>query len=92
MAEEMQVLAIVAGRLDSAGLPYLLSGSLALAFYGVPRMTRDIDVVVDLRSRGIERFLALASPSSSSGMQRPLREPRRTWTGRTSTHGPRASE
>jgi hypothetical protein len=47
-SEELQVLAIVTGRLDSAGLPYMLTGSMALNYYAVPRMTRDIDLVVEL--------------------------------------------
>lgn len=46
-------------RLDSAGFAYMLSGSLALSFYGKPRMTRDIDVVVDIRGRDVTRFVQL---------------------------------
>jgi len=32
--------------LDQVGVPYMLSGSLASAFYGIPRSTQDIDIVV----------------------------------------------
>lgn len=30
--------------LDQVGVPYMLSGSLASAFYGIPRSTQDIVV------------------------------------------------
>lgn len=33
--------------LDDAGIPYMVVGSYASTFHGEPRMTRDIDVVVD---------------------------------------------
>jgi hypothetical protein len=32
---------------EALGLPYLVTGSFAISLYGVPRMTRDIDVVID---------------------------------------------
>ncbi|MFT4974977.1 MAG: hypothetical protein ACI8S6_000860 [Myxococcota bacterium] len=34
--------------LEQAGVSYMLSGSLASAFYGIPRSTQDIDIVVEL--------------------------------------------
>jgi len=36
----------LAAALDAAGLGYALCGGLALAVYGVPRATRDIDLLV----------------------------------------------
>ena len=35
-------------RLESAGIDYMLTGSLAMSYYARPRMTRDIDLVVAL--------------------------------------------
>jgi len=35
------------GRLDRAGIDYMLTGSLASTFHGEPRATRDIDLVID---------------------------------------------
>lgn len=32
---------------DAIGLPYLLTGSLAASTHGMPRMTRDVDVLID---------------------------------------------
>jgi len=43
--EELKFLEYISTRLDSAGNPYMLTGSMAMMFYAVPRMTRDIDLV-----------------------------------------------
>lgn len=37
----------IASALDRAGIAYMLSGSFASAYYGAPRSTQDIDVVID---------------------------------------------
>ncbi|MBI5288362.1 MAG: nucleotidyltransferase [Chloroflexi bacterium] len=37
----------VAEALDSIGVDYLITGSVAAGFYSVPRMTRDLDVIID---------------------------------------------
>jgi hypothetical protein len=44
--DELEVLRIVSERLAELGLPFMLSGSFALAYYATPRMTRDLDFVV----------------------------------------------
>jgi hypothetical protein len=41
------LLRLVVTRLEALGIPYMLTGSLASSYHGVPRSTRDIDVVVD---------------------------------------------
>ena len=48
MISELDVLRIVSERLDAAQIPYMLTGSYALAFYTTPRMTRDLDLVISL--------------------------------------------
>ena len=58
MADLLDVLRIVTSRLELAGVPYMVSGSLALGYYAQPRMTRDIDVVVELEHEGIQRLVA----------------------------------
>lgn len=40
----------VVQALEALGVPYLLGGSLAVSFYGIPRATRDADLVADLES------------------------------------------
>lgn len=34
-------------RLEAAAIPYMVTGSLASSYYGEPRATRDIDIVID---------------------------------------------
>jgi hypothetical protein len=57
MSEELEVLTEVARRLDNAGIAYMVTGSIAANFYTVPRMTRDIDIVVELAERDVEKFI-----------------------------------
>jgi hypothetical protein len=57
MTDEIQVLLDVTSRLERANLPYMLSGSLAASYYAPPRMTRDIDLVVQLAPDKVERLL-----------------------------------
>lgn len=55
--EELAVLKEVTQRLDHAGIPYMVTGSIAGNFYTVPRMTRDIDIVVELSETDLGRFV-----------------------------------
>lgn len=59
MTEELEVLEIVTARLDSASIPYMVTGSIAVNYYAVPRMTRDIDIVVELTAGAADRVCAL---------------------------------
>jgi hypothetical protein len=43
--------------LDEAEVPYMLTGSLAAAYYATPRATQDIDVVVEAEESGIDRVV-----------------------------------
>jgi hypothetical protein len=49
--------------LEEQGLTYLLVGSLASGVYGEPRLTHDIDVVIELRADQVAR-LCEAFPAS----------------------------
>ena len=59
MDEQRAFLLEIARRLDRAGIPYMVTGSVALAAYAVPRMTRDIDIVVEIGPSDVERLVAL---------------------------------
>lgn len=48
MSDELELLLLVVERLDRAGIAYMLSGSTAVNVYAEPRMTRDIDLVVEI--------------------------------------------
>lgn len=58
MSDELAVLKDVVERLERAELPYMISGSMALNFYAQPRMTRDIDVVVELSLAHVSSVVA----------------------------------
>ena len=45
--------------LDGAGIPYMVVGSYASTFHGEPRMTRDIDVVVELTEEAVKLLVDL---------------------------------
>ena len=59
MSAELEVLKVVTGRLAGGGIPYMVTGSIATNFYAVPRMTRDIDIVVELAEEDTGRVVAL---------------------------------
>jgi hypothetical protein len=59
MSEEMEVLNEVARRLDQAGIADMITGSTAANFYTVPRMTRDIDLVVELTGEDANRVVEI---------------------------------
>jgi hypothetical protein len=62
MSPELEILKLVAGRLEAARFDYMVSGSVALACYGQPRMTRDIDIVIELAPADADRLAALFQP------------------------------
>jgi hypothetical protein len=62
LLNEFDVLRDAASRLDRAGIAYMLTGSMAMNFYAVPRMTRDIDIVVELSGADVDRVVRVFSP------------------------------
>ena len=62
MNSELEVLRDVVARLESAGIAYMLTGSVAMSVYAEPRMTRDIDIVVELVADDARRVVELFSP------------------------------
>ena len=46
MSDEIDILKLVCQCLEQVDIPYMLTGSFAANFYAVPRMTRDIDIVM----------------------------------------------
>jgi len=59
MKTELDVLRDVSQRLESSGVAFMLTGSMAMNFYAQPRMTRDIDLVVKLNSDQTELLIRL---------------------------------
>jgi len=56
---ELDVLRDISERLTSAGVAFMLTGSVAMNHYAEPRMTRDIDLVVDLGTDQIDLVMNL---------------------------------
>lgn len=52
-----ELLASIIGRLERAGIPYMVTGSLASSYHGEPRATRDIDIVVDPEPEALAGFV-----------------------------------
>lgn len=57
MNEELQVLLKVTELLEKIGIAYLISGSTAANYYTIPRMTRDLDIVVEMKGADVGRFI-----------------------------------
>jgi hypothetical protein len=62
MLNELDILRDVSARLESAGIDYMLTGSMAMNYYAQPRMTRDIDLVVALQTGDAKRITQLFAP------------------------------
>ena len=55
---ERELLADCLRRLNGLGLPYMLTLSMASNFWGIPRTTHDLDVVVSLEAGRAEALVA----------------------------------
>jgi len=49
----------VCRSLNDHDIPYMVTGSIALNIYTIPRMTRDIDIVIELSENKIDEFIIL---------------------------------
>ena len=59
---EIDIVRDVSARFERAQVPYMLTGSMAMNYYAQPRMTRDIDVVIEITPADVERLTALFRP------------------------------
>ncbi len=57
MLDEFKILKSIAQKLNDNNIPYMLTGSVAMSYYSAPRMTRDIDIVIEIND--IENFYRL---------------------------------
>lgn len=51
----------VVEALDAAGIPFMVVGSFASSIHGIPRYTRDLDLVIDPAPAALEALLRLLS-------------------------------
>ena len=80
---QFEFLRTIVGMLDAAGIPHMLAGSMASTFHGEPRMTRNIDLVIDPTPESIERFVASLDRSRVP----PARFVDVTWHGKCDRQG-----
>src|SRR5438132_7224142 len=59
---EIDIVRDISHRFGQAGIPYMLTGSMAMNYYAQPRMTRDIDVVIEIAPDDVEKMVALFRP------------------------------
>ncbi len=56
-----ELLKTITQLLEQKGISYMVSGSLAVNVYSVPRMTLDIDIVIELDETNFNEFSAIFS-------------------------------
>jgi hypothetical protein len=59
MTDELAILHQVTAALDAGEIAYMVTGSIALSVYAEPRMTRDVDIVIELGAQDVDRFADL---------------------------------
>jgi len=59
---EIDIVRDISRKFEQAGIAYMLTGSMAMNYYAQPRMTRDIDVVIELTPDKIDKLSALFHP------------------------------
>jgi len=62
MLTELDILKDVCTRLEKARIEYMLTGSMAMNYYAQPRMTRDIDIVVELEPSDAAKLVSAFAP------------------------------
>jgi hypothetical protein len=62
VSAELEVLQDAIARMEGSGIAYMLTGSVALSYYAEPRMTRDVDLVVELADRDPKSVVTLFAP------------------------------
>ena len=65
MGEFETALTQVAGILGRLNIPYMLTGAVAVTYYGAPRTTHDIDIVILIAPADIARIKAALEPTFS---------------------------
>ncbi len=56
MAQE-EVLQIVIATLEKNNIPYMLTGAIAVNYYGRPRLTHDVDIIVNIERKHIQSIV-----------------------------------
>jgi len=62
MISELDILRDITRKFEKLNIQYMLTGSLAMSYYAQPRMTRDIDIVVNILPSMIKSMETLITP------------------------------
>lgn len=62
MKTQLDIIADISHRLERLGIPCMLTGSVAMNYYAEPRMTRDIDIVLEFSEADADRLVQELSP------------------------------
>lgn len=60
---EVDIVRDISRKFEQADIAYMLTGSMAMNYYAQPRMTRDIDVVVAIAPKDVQRLIDLFRPN-----------------------------
>ncbi len=60
--EQNDVLRDCAEKLERLGIAYMLTDSMALAHYAMPRTTADIDIVIEISMDDVDKFIGEFEP------------------------------
>ena len=58
MKSQHEFIADILSLVTAAGIPYMITGSLASTYYGRPRTTQDIDLVIEADAHRLNAFVA----------------------------------
>ena len=73
----LELLKTITQRLEQKEIRYMVSGSLAINVYSVPRMTLDIDIVIELNETNFMTFLEIFKSGYYINEETALKEIRR---------------
>ena len=59
MDEQLEFVKLIVSRLESAGISYMMTGSMAMSIYALPRMTRDVDFVIECTPEDASRIAGM---------------------------------
>lgn len=62
--QQLELIRVFVDPLENLRLPYIVTGSIASTFYGEPRLTHDIDLVVHLQNQDIQKFIGSFDPQN----------------------------
>jgi len=47
--------------LNNSNIPYMITGALAVSYYGMPRLTHDLDIIIQIDSGDVDKIFILFS-------------------------------